>query len=563
MGIYRRGAIYWWRRNLRCFAAETHPITIRLSLRTACARTAKTRAAGLELEWNTVQTVVDADLRPDLAREDLNRIYHLAYKTQLDRIIVKQAATPMLEEGHAAANLIYARIFTLLARCPTSPVPDEEFLEWLRDAGLTQKESEDLHMTMQLHRQDLPISHRQIGTYLRDAGVHPNDRNLKAVGRIVAGAYRNACIEASSLLGRPIAPGTVWPLPGNLLGLLGIDAPIHDKPVDVAQSSTEATPTPVFRAQREQPVSAAPGDVPISELAALAVANKVASGEWDEERKRDIDAIVTLFIAAVGNIPFGSITQQHLAETMDLLPRLPSRYGFARKDRTTGEWTQETIAEALRRGDSLKAQWSIDPVAAERAKIGTVGLGPVTQKKHLTWLKALVTFAEATGRPYPRDLNFSILRRRAGKAAKNERIGRTSPGKKKNAALSAWATEDLRHLFTAPLWTGCADLWDRFSPGDLIIHDAWYWSPLVIALTGCRSDEGNGLAIDDVVTDAAVPYMHFRVNAFRRLKTAASDRKVPIHPLLIELGFLDYVAAMKGGRPSAAVSGIVQSQVGL
>jgi integrase len=78
-----------------------------------------------------------------------------------------------------------------------------------------------------------------------------------------------------------------------------------------------------------------------------------------------------------------------------------------------------------------------------------------------------------------------------------------------------------------------------------VLHDACYYVPLIIALHGCRSDEAAGLATDDIVDDAPIPYMHFRVNVLRRVKTVASDRKVPVSPALIRLGFLDYVRAMR------------------
>lgn len=163
----------------------------------------------------------------------------------------------------------------------------------------------------------------------------------------------------------------------------------------------------------------------------------------------------------------------------------------------------------------------------------------------MTSISALITYAQASGRPFPTGLDFKIIRRQIAKGSKNK-VTRQNGGRKKNQALAAWSPDDLRHAFTAPVWHGCAGLWDRFKPGDVIFHDACYFVPLIIALHGCRSDEAAGLAPNDVMDAGETPFIHFRVNRLRRIKTAASDRKIPINPALIRLGFLEYVRAIRG-----------------
>jgi hypothetical protein len=315
-----------------------------------------------------MQAGVETSLRPGLSREDLSRIYHLAFKTELDRIIVHQAAKPMLERDHAEANLIYARLFTMLARCVEPPHPDVDTAQALMNEGLSAEDAYKLHEAISRHRASLPISANQIGAYLVEAGVYANDTNKKAVGRVVAAAYRNACLEGSEALGNPIPPGTVWPLPGNLMGLIGIDPPRHDA---LPLPSADLPPAP--RAAIDMDVvpttpPVPPVDIPPSEtitmIAAAAIAARVKTGEWDKERARDVNAAVKLFVAANGDISFASIQQRHLAAMVALFPRLPNRYGFARKNPNTGKNTQETIEDALARGDALRVQWS-DPVGAE------------------------------------------------------------------------------------------------------------------------------------------------------------------------------------------------------
>lgn len=542
MAVYRRGAVYWWRRNLLLRPPGARPITLRLSLGTASVACAKARAAALELRWDVVDTLVQGSLRPDLSIEDLRRVYTQAFKTELDRIVLRQIELPMLD-AHAQVNTDYARYFTMLARCQRPPHPERETVEQLARDGLGAHEAERLATLVATHAEHLPITPNQIGAYLEGAGVYANERNRKAVGRLVAAAYRNACLEGSRLIGRPAAPDAVWPLPGNMLAMLGIEpAP---EPPPPAQSSP-AAPSPNVPPQ--------PRALATTEVAARAIAARTQAGDWDEERRRDVDAAVKLFVAANGDIPFAAWQQQHLAATAALFPRLPTRYGFVRKDPVTGRRTQESIEEALARGDGLRQTWRDDPVRAEREQLPTVGLGGVTRLKHLTWLSALVSFAVETGLDVPGGLNFSAVRR-AQKNAKGTQA-------KKNAALVAWERGDLRLLFAAPIWTGCAGLWDRFSPGGEIFHDGWYWAPLILVLHGCRSDEGCGLMLDDVFDDEHVPFFHFRANALRRIKTAASDRRVPISGRLLELGFLDYVRALRALGHKALFPEFVHATLG-
>lgn len=66
-----------------------------------------------------------------------------------------------------------------------------------------------------------------------------------------------------------------------------------------------------------------------------------------------------------------------------------------------------------------------------------------------------------------------------------------------------------------------------------------FWVPLLELFMGTRANE-NYLRITDVVVDDAIP--HFDIVPFegRPLKNQSSKRRLPIHPQLIELGFLDY-----------------------
>ncbi len=75
---------------------------------------------------------------------------------------------------------------------------------------------------------------------------------------------------------------------------------------------------------------------------------------------------------------------------------------------------------------------------------------------------------------------------------------------------------------------------------------AGIWLPLLALFAGARQAEYAGLRVSDIREDdeTRVPLMWFTrdLKAGRRLKTKSSERVVPVHPQLLEIGFLDYVA---------------------
>jgi integrase len=77
---------------------------------------------------------------------------------------------------------------------------------------------------------------------------------------------------------------------------------------------------------------------------------------------------------------------------------------------------------------------------------------------------------------------------------------------------------------------------------DLIDKPHHYWVPILALFTGMRLNEIAQLYVDDVNHHAGVDYVI--VSEFypgQKLKTANAPRHIPLHPTLIELGFLDYV----------------------
>jgi len=71
-----------------------------------------------------------------------------------------------------------------------------------------------------------------------------------------------------------------------------------------------------------------------------------------------------------------------------------------------------------------------------------------------------------------------------------------------------------------------------------------YWIPLIGMYSGMRLGEICGLHVADVKQVDGVWCFDINENDDKRLKTGSSTRLVPIHPKLINLGFLQFVKSM-------------------
>ena len=73
-----------------------------------------------------------------------------------------------------------------------------------------------------------------------------------------------------------------------------------------------------------------------------------------------------------------------------------------------------------------------------------------------------------------------------------------------------------------------------------------FWMPRLALYTGARANELCGLLVRDAKTIDGVPCVVVEDSEVRTLKTASSTRRIPVHPELIRLGFLDFVERQRG-----------------
>lgn len=551
MAVYKRGTVFWCKMRVNFVSAGARPTMLRMSLRTSSPSQARRRAQALELVRNAMMEQLPI-LRRQIKPDDLPALFKRAFERELDRTILAQISDPGRADEHRNVNLHYARYFTLLAEKPYLLDGSFESFEDLRAMGLSEADADALSILAQRHRHQPAVSTGHLADDLRELGVEPTQSNMKVSARVAAAAYREANIKACEGLDQPIGDGEIWALPPQLRKLSEQGAQANTQSIIQPTPSArpeEASPLP-------QPPRCAPSPCPsphvgkkqaplISELAKSALEKRIEEGSWRRERRRDVEAAVALFIAANGDVRIDEISQSHLIAMKDLFPRLPREYGRERNDQN-GNKVRETIAEALVRGDKLLAEWKRDPVVADANELPYVGLALVTQKKHLTWISALFTYIEGIDPALaPTGLNFTAVRKACSQPPYQGNRHSIKKGKKKNSNRLPWRNGEISELFQAPVWQGCHGLFDKLVEGEEIYHDGDYFALPLITTTKSRSNEICGLAVDDIFLDCKTPFIWIRPNALRGLKNDQSKRTVPIASRILELGFGEYVEAMR------------------
>ena len=111
-------------------------------------------------------------------------------------------------------------------------------------------------------------------------------------------------------------------------------------------------------------------------------------------------------------------------------------------------------------------------------------------------------------------------------------------GKVSNERL-AYSPEELQKIFTL-LREDKLNAWVPFK----------LWIPLIMLYCGCRQNEACQLFTNNILLMDGIPCFEFAESeeTGARVKNESSIRTTPIHPVLLQLGFLDYAAKRKFDR---------------
>jgi integrase len=356
----------------------------------------------------------------------------------------------------------------------------------------------------------VPTHHGKLGELLATQGAAPTAMNLAHAQNLY---FRGLSLALFHSQARYHGPG---PEDADFVRTM-LQQAIPDRvratsaPVPVKPSVGQAVNTPA------PPVEQSFVDDRIVTIGEDLVRERGKDKRWDgkmQTQARQLYALMDRFLVEECDVRgIAALTQQHLAKFVTFLRHdIYKFYGRSSMD-------------AQRRIDELRA------LAAGKPEVDR-GIEGGTLNRHLTNIDQLFNHARAQGLTVAPDLKTVGLR------SKKANRGRARDQRPKLAPAVA------ARIFHAAPFTGCAS-WDRpLEPGCEIYHRALYFVPLLLQYGGGRREEICGLEVDDVI-EGPIPYIHVRANATRRIKNAQSDRFLPIHPEVLRLGFLDYVAAIR------------------
>ncbi|WP_438274399.1 DUF6538 domain-containing protein [Nitrobacter sp.] len=117
---------------------------------------------------------------------------------------------------------------------------------------------------------------------------------------------------------------------------------------------------------------------------------------------------------------------------------------------------------------------------------------------------------------------------------------------KKKRTVYPWSGDELKMIFTSPLFGTCRGNGQEHLRGNIEIRDWRYWLPYLAAYSGARLGELSQMLTGDVRQHHGVWILHVTPEGSldKSVKTDGSARVVPLHSRLIELGFLKYHARM-------------------
>ncbi|MBL0370886.1 site-specific integrase [Rhizobium sp. KVB221] len=536
--VFKRGAVYWWRRRLPNGTEFRALVSTEISLNTKNLDEAKRIAAELTVTSEKIIPLLrDKMISEDHARQILKKVA-LAHSAKLDAVAANEIAYGADVESSRRADVASGWAYRLFAAHGKNANVGEHELRAMRSSGLDDDTISQVQQTIVTLRRKGAFSPApdKILTLMEEFGITPTNGHFQHAQQLYLRGMAAALIDTErrwtgvrfdddALLQQAYLDRASSPVPSNSkstkqpVGLLSASPnelpapqPIMDMSDRVDVKMTLDQVKTFDDDIEEEDDDAVDEDFrSLVEIVAEAAEINLVMKEWRKDTFDQHNSLARLFVRFVGHGNPRKMRQTHIAQFRAALVKFPKNYGKSPKD------FARTIPEILAR-------------AAEMPK-EKVGLSASTMNRHMTQMGNIVKICEAAGYPFADFEGVERLRTRKRGSARKER--------------PAFETAELQTLCSLPIWHGCKNEEKRLLAGNLVIHDATYWGPLLAMYTGSRREEFCGLLLSEVETFEGVHCLRLENSAIRDLKTEESQRRVPLHTELIRLGFLDYVEALR------------------
>ena len=282
-------------------------------------------------------------------------------------------------------------------------------------------------------------------------------------------------------------------------------------------AKAEVLPAEALSFPAKQPVSPSVGKRLMALFEEYARDKILTDGDVRSVRKTILSfrATVTQFTELFGDIHVKSVTRDVIRQYRGYMSQLPAKGTGIRK---------------------LDAKQLIAKAAAE----GLPLIEEATIRNKLRTISAVMGYALRMGEADENPVVSSGVAKAAAKAASNRGAA--------NRQRKDYTRDELQQIFSSPIYTEVGWTAPRAEFGA-----AWYWMPLLMYYTGARREEIAQLATKEVLaSNEGGWYLSILAldedDAGRGVKTIGSRRLIPLHPHLIELGFLRYVESLEPGQ---------------
>ena len=288
------------------------------------------------------------------------------------------------------------------------------------------------------------------------------------------------------------------------IGLLNVEVRVLESCLDRVLHGVQIDLESDNLVRPDVPVTKSDGQL-LSVVWPMFVELMVTEEGWRGQTVSQNSTTYKMFIECCGDRSADSYERTDCADFYDLLRGLPTLYSKKKEWRDLG---LEQIVDRTRSED------------IERLSMKTIS-------RHFSALGRL----------------FNHLRTRGEFVGENPAHGFEFPTKgRASKKRMMWEGEKLTKLFSSPVWMGCYSQSRRSAPGKIVIRDSKYWLPLLGLYHGNRLEEFAQLLTVDVKQEDGISYFDINDDGGKQVKNEQSKRRVPVHPKLVELGFLDHVA---------------------
>jgi len=500
-----------------------------VSLRTACPRTARLRAAILTAKFEELYMRLfnRQPRRFSLDKAAATRIFQAEFNRALDALEDEREYSTIggYEYGNLSTFLdVHEEVYRYLAE--TNCFDNELALDdWLvrvphLDPAVAKLAYDQVSELSVIWHQSLDetahaLENEQIET---DIFLMDHARRLRFEARLAAvQEYRQRMRDINkrleSLLAEPIPEAQATASGSRGLSPAPI-APTHSAASLPAQPILE----PSWATLTAQQV----GRKFIQENPKL-VASQTGKREakWTDKTRSQFETAMRLLQKSIGSKPFVTLTNDDLRELLKHFDRLPPNHHKSPRHASM------TLAEICAEAQSEIAKGNLDK--------GALGLNVPTLNRHFRFLKMAHEWARKQN-PTIKPLDWSAFAFDDSRSARDQR--------------QPFPSTTARKIFRLPPWHGCANRRHRFKPGRDIFHDSLYWVFPLLWYSGMRREEACKLQVADVARSAeGIWYFDIDVTEAGRLKNSSSRRRIPVADELIRLNFIDFVhVAREAGR---------------